>query len=98
MYARIVHPAAILAVALVTAAASFLTGTELRSLVANEYAIFKLLGGAALLYLLGLFFTQHVVLRRTEAEARASLNSNARDLSAMREALMSNMAKPNEKS
>jgi hypothetical protein len=94
-YWHFLHPAAILAIALVTAAASFLTETELRSVIAGEYAIFKLLGGAALLYLIGIFFTQHSTLRRTESEARAILENNAADLVGMRAALRANISKTN---
>lgn len=91
--ARILHPAVILAIALMTAAVSFLTGSELRSVIASEYAIFKLLGGAALLYLVGIFFTQHLVIRRTELDARALLESNAADLDGMKTALKAHISK-----
>ena len=86
------HPAALLAVSFITAAAVFLTGAELRSVVADTSAIVKLLGGAALLFLVGIFFTQQLASRRARSEARNMLERNASDLSQMRTALQARVS------
>jgi hypothetical protein len=91
--ARFLHPAAILAMALAIAAALFLTKSELRSLIGTEDTIVKLLGGTALLYLVGLYFTQQASFRSTELAARAILESNAADLARMKAALKTHIAK-----
>jgi hypothetical protein len=86
-YLRFLHPALILAVSFVTAAVVFLSGAELRLVFDSEVAIFKLLAGTALLFFVGIYFTQQLAARPVRSEALRTFERTADDLASMQRAL-----------
>ncbi len=86
-YLRLVHPALLLAISLITAATAFLSGEEYRVLFASQAVLIKLMAGTALLFVVGIYFTQQIASRRTYAEMRAMIIHNRNDLGAMTQAL-----------
>lgn len=87
------HPGALVAASLVLAGVIFLTGAELRVLVASEAALFKLLAGAALMFLLGAFFAQAFIIRQGRAQIRSEMRRGSEELDAMRRALQERIDK-----
>jgi hypothetical protein len=86
-YLLLLHPALILVVSFVTAAVVFLSGAELRVVFGSEAAIFKLLAGTALLFFIGMYFTQQLAARQVRSEALRIFERNATDLASMQRAL-----------
>jgi hypothetical protein len=86
-YLLLLHPALILVVSFVTAAVVFLSGAELRDVFGSEAAIFKLLAGTALLFFIGMYFTQQLAARQVRSEALRIFERNATDLASMQRAL-----------
>lgn len=83
----LLHPAVLVATSLVLAVAVFLTGAEIRSLVGSEAAIFKLLAGTALLFLLAVFFQQQLTIRQSRAQIDSELRRGSAELKDMTRAL-----------
>ena len=92
------HPGLLVGVSLVLAGAVFLTGAELRVLVASEAALFKLLAGAALIFLLGVFFAQAFIIRQGRAQIRSELRHGSEELDAIRQSLQDHIDKDAAKS
>ena len=81
------HPAVLVATSLVLAIAVFLTGAEIRLLVGSEAALFKLLAGTALLFLLAVFFQQQLIIRQNSARIDSELRRGSAELKDMTRAL-----------
>jgi hypothetical protein len=92
-YWTLVHPLLLLVVSWITAAAVFLSGTEMRELFASGTSILKLLAGTALLYIVGIYFTQRLAGRRSQVEAWMVYERNAIELASMRQALNAQIAR-----
>lgn len=83
----LLHPAVLVATSLVLAIAVFLTGAEIRLLVGSEAALFKLLAGTALLFLLAVFFQQQLIIRQNSARIDSELRRGSAELKDMTRAL-----------
>jgi hypothetical protein len=81
------HPGVIVVASLALAVAIFLSGAERHALVGSEAALFKLLAGTALLFLLGVFFTQRLTIRQRRARLDSELERGSAELAAMKMAL-----------
>ncbi len=92
----LLHPAVLVATSLVLAAAVFLTAAEIRSLVGSEAAIFKLLAGTALLFLLAVFFQQQLTIRQSRAQINSELRRGSAELKDMTRALNDRIGKDKE--
>ena len=86
-YLRFLHPGIILAISFATAAAVFITDTELFAIAASEFAVLKLLAGTALLFFVGLHFTQRLIARQNWRETEMMFDQNASDFARMEIAL-----------
>lgn len=76
-----------LAISWITVAVVFLTHAEISEISSNSASVMKLVAGAALLFLSGIYFMQQFAGRQTRNQAETLYGRNASALASMRQAM-----------
>jgi hypothetical protein len=76
-----------LAISWITVAAVFLTHSEIKEISADSASVMKLVAGAALLFLSGIYFMQQFAGRQIQNQAETLYDRNASALASMRKAM-----------
>jgi hypothetical protein len=83
--------ALMLAICWVTVAVVFLTHTEIREISTDSASVMKLIAGAALLFLSGIYFMQQLAGRQVQNQAKILYERNASELASMRKAMQAHI-------
>jgi TRAP-type C4-dicarboxylate transport system permease small subunit len=88
--------ALLVAISWITAGAVLLTHSQVEDISANSAAVVKLLGGAALLFLSGIYFMQQLAGRQIRNQADILYERNASAFASMKKAIDAHIEKQSE--